>query len=45
MLTFFSLKDIVEVWYRMTYLTSKYKNFEYLGGPLNIIKIVRIVFL
>jgi len=40
MLTFFSLKHIVEVWYSMTYLTSKYKNFKDLGGPLNIIKIV-----
>jgi len=40
MLTFFSLKDIVEVGYRMTYLMSKYKNFKDLGGPLNIIRIV-----
>jgi len=31
-----SVKDIAEVWYRMTYFTVKYENFSYLEGPLNI---------
>jgi len=36
-----SVKDVAEVWYRMAYFAVKYENFSYLGGPLNIMKIIR----
>jgi len=37
-----SVKDVAEVWYRMTYFAAKYETFSDLEGPLNIIQIIWI---